>query len=87
MGMSFGSITPQDAVLDIDYGRLTIVIDPGATSAALHCENVYNKRFDVTYTENEPLTIRYKVPANCDLSSRAGTGVCFVRAGYRDLPL
>ena len=69
MGMSFGSITPQDAVLDIDYGRLTIVIDPGATSAALHCENVYNKRFDVTYTENEPLTIRYKVPANCDLSS------------------
>ena len=69
MGMSFGSITPQDAVLDIDYGRLTIVIDPGATSAALHCENVYNKRLDVTYTENEPLTIRYKVPANCDLSS------------------
>ena len=68
MGMSFGSITPQDAVLDIDYGRLTIVIDPGATSAALHCENVYNKRLDVTYTENEPLTIRYKVPANCDLS-------------------
>ena len=69
MGMSFGSITPQDAVLDIDYGRLTIVIDPGATSAALHCENVYNKRLDVTYAENEPLTIRYKVPANCDLSS------------------
>ena len=69
MGMSFGSITPQDAVLDIDYGRLTIVIDPGATSAVLHCENVYNKRLDVTYTENEPLTIRYKVPANCDLSS------------------
>ena len=69
MGMSFGSITPQDAVLDIDYGRLTIVIDPGATSAALHCENVYNKRLNVTYTENEPLTIRYKVPANCDLSS------------------
>ena len=69
MGMSFGSITPQDAVLDIDYGRLTIVIDPGATSAALHCENIYSKRFDFTYTENEPLTIRYKVPANCDLSS------------------
>ena len=69
MDMSFDSITPQDAVLDIDYGRLTIVIDPGATSAALHCENVYNKRLDVTYTENEPLTIRYKVPANCDLSS------------------
>ena len=69
MGMSFGSITPQDAVLDIDYGRLTIVIDPGATSVALHCENIYSKRFDVTYTENEPLTIRYKVPANCDLSS------------------
>lgn len=69
MGMSFGSITQQDAVLDIDYGRLTIVIDPGATSAALHCENVYNKRLDVTYAENEPLTIRYKVPANCDLSS------------------
>ena len=41
--------------MDIDYGRLTIVIDPGATSAALHCENVYNKRLDVTYTENEPL--------------------------------
>ena len=69
MGMSFGSITPQDAVLDIDYGRLTIVIDPGATSVALHCENIYSKRLDVTYTENEPLTIRYKVPANCDLSS------------------
>lgn len=69
MDMSFGSITPQDAVLDIDYGRLTIVIDPGATSAALHCENIYSKRFDFTYTENEPLTIRYKVPANCDLSS------------------
>ena len=63
------NITPQDAVLDIDYGRLTIVIDPGATSVALHCENVDNKRLDVTYTENEPLTIRYKVPANCDLSS------------------
>ena len=69
MGMSFGSITPQDAVLDIDYGRLTIVIDPGATSVALHCENIYSKRFDFTYNENEPLTIRYKVPANCDLSS------------------
>ena len=69
MDMSFGSITPQDAVLDIDYGRLTIVIDPGATSVALHCENIYSKRFDFTYTENEPLTIRYKVPANCDLSS------------------
>ena len=69
MGMSFGSITPQDAVLDIDYGHLTIVIDPGATSVALHCENIYSKRFDFTYTENEPLTIRYKVPANCDLSS------------------
>lgn len=69
MGMPFGSITPQDAVLDIDYGRLTIVIDPGATSVALHCENIYSKRFDFTYTENEPLTIRYKVPANCDLSS------------------
>ena len=69
MGMSFGSITPQDAVLDIDYGRLTIVIDPGATSVTLHCENIYSKRFDFTYTENEPLTIRYKVPANCDLSS------------------
>ena len=69
MDMSFDSITPQDAVLDIDYGRLTIVIDPGATSAALHCENIYSKRFDITYTENEPLTIRYKVPANCDLSS------------------
>ena len=69
MDMSFDSITPQDAVLDIDYGRLTIVIDPGATSAALHCENIYSKRFDFTYTENEPLTIRYKVPANCDLSS------------------
>lgn len=69
MGMSFGSITPHDAVLDIDYGRLTIVIDPGATSVALHCENIYSKRFDFTYTENEPLTIRYKVPANCDLSS------------------
>lgn len=69
MGMSFGSITPQDAVLDIDYGRLTIVIDPGATSVALHCENIYSKRFDFTYTENEPLTIRYKVPTNCDLSS------------------
>ena len=69
MGMSFGSITPQDAVLDIDYGRLTIVIDPGATSVALHCENIYSKRFDFTYTENEPLTIRYKVPANCDLNS------------------
>ena len=69
MDMSFDSIAPQDAVLDIDYGRLTIVIDPGAASAALHCENVYNKRLDVTYTENEPMTIRYKVPANCDLSS------------------
>ena len=69
MDMSFDSITPQDAVLDIDYGRLTIVIDPGATSAALHCENIYSKRFDITYAENEPLTIRYKVPANCDLSS------------------
>ena len=69
MDMSFDSITPQDAVLDIDYGRLTIVIDPGAASAALHCENMYSKRFDVTYTENEPLTIRYKVPANCDLNS------------------
>ena len=67
--MSCDNITLQDAVLDIDYGRLTIVIDPGATSAALHCENVYNKRLDVTYTKNEPLTIRYKVPANCDLSS------------------
>ena len=72
MGMSFDSITPQDAVLDIDYGRLTIVIDPGATSVALHCENIYSKRFDFTYTENEPLTIRYKVPANCDLSSEPG---------------
>lgn len=69
MDMAFDSITPQDAVLDIDYGRLTIVIDPGATSAALHCENMYSKRFDVTYTEDEPLTIRYKVPANCDLNS------------------
>lgn len=69
MDMSFDSITPQDAVLDIDYGRLTIVIDPGATSVALHCENIYSKRFDITYTENEPLTIRYKVPANCDLST------------------
>ena len=69
MDMVFDSITPQDAVLDIDYGRLTIVIDPGAASAALHCENVYSKRFDVTYTEDEPLTIRYKVPANCDLNS------------------
>ena len=69
MDMSFDSIAPQDAVLDIDYGRLTIVIDPGATSVALHCENIYSKRFDITYTENEPLTIRYKVPANCDLSS------------------
>ena len=69
MDMSFDSITPQDAVLDIDYGRLTIVIDPDATSAALHCENIYSKRFDITYTENEPLTIRYKVPANCDLNS------------------
>lgn len=69
MDMSFDSIAPQDAVLDIDYGRLTIVIDPGATSAALHCENIYSKRFDFTYTENEPLTIRYKVPANCDLNS------------------
>ena len=69
MDMSFDSITPQDAVLDIDYGRLTIVIDPGATSVALHCENIYSKRFDITYTENEPLTIRYKVPANCDLNS------------------
>lgn len=68
MDMSFDSITPQDAVLDIDYGRLTIMIDPGAASAALHCENMYSKRFDVTYTENEPLTIRYKVPANCDLN-------------------
>ena len=67
-GMSFDNITSQDAVLDIDYGRLTIVIDPGATSVALHCENIYSKRFDFTYTENEPLTIRYKVPANCDLS-------------------
>ena len=69
MDMSFDSITPQDAVLDIDYGRLTIVIDPGAASAALHCENVYSKRFNVTCTENVPLTIRYKVPANCDLNS------------------
>ena len=69
MDMSFDSIAPQDAVLDIDYGRLTIVIDPGATSVALHCENIYSKRFDVTYTEDEPLTIRYKVPANCDLNS------------------
>lgn len=69
MDMSFDSITPQDAVLDIDYGRLTIVIDPGAASVALHCENIYSKRFDITYTENEPLTIRYKVPANCDLNS------------------
>lgn len=69
MDMSFDSITPQDAVLDIDYGRLTIVIDPGATSVALHCENIYSKRFDITYTENEPLTIRYKVPASCDLNS------------------
>ena len=69
MDMVFDSITPQDAVLDIDYGRLTIVIDPGATSAALHCENVYSKRFNVTCTENVPLTIRYKVPANCDLNS------------------
>ncbi len=67
--MSFDSITPQDAVLDIDYGRLTIVIDPSATSATLHCENIYSKRFNITYTENEPLTIRYKVPANCDLNS------------------
>ena len=69
MDMSFDSIAPQDAVLDIDYGRLTIIIDPGATSVALHCENIYSKRFDITYTENEPLTIRYKVPANCDLNS------------------
>ena len=69
MDMSFDSIAPQDAVLDIDYGRLTIVIDPGAASVALHCENIYSKRFDITYTENEPLTIRYKVPANCDLNS------------------
>ena len=69
MDMSFDSISPQDAVLDIDYGRLTIVIGPDATSATLHCENIYSKRFDITYTENEPLTIRYKVPANCDLSS------------------
>ena len=67
--MGFESLTPQDVVLDIDYGRLTIVIDPGAASATLHCENVYSKRFDVTYTEGEPLTIRYKVPANCDLNS------------------
>lgn len=87
MGMSFGSITPQDAVLDIDYGRLTIVIDPGATSVALHCENIYSKRFDFTYTENEPLTIRYKVPANCDLSSEPEPEFVLVRAGCRDLPL
>ena len=69
MDMVFDSITPQDVILDIDYGRLTIVIDPGVASAALHCENVYSKRFNVTCTENEPLTIRYKVPANCDLNS------------------
>ena len=69
MDMSFDSITPQDAVLDIDYGRLTIVIDPDATSATLHCENIYSKRFNITYAENKPVTIRYKVPANCDLNS------------------
>ena len=67
--MSFDNLAPQDAVLDIDYGRLTIVIDPGAASATLHCENVYSKRFDVTSAEGVPLTIRYKVPANCDLNS------------------
>lgn len=69
MDMTFDNLTPQDAVLDIDYGRLTIVIDPGAASATLHCENVYSKRFGVTCTEGVPLTIRYKVPANCDLNS------------------
>ena len=69
MDISFDNLTPQDAVLDIDYGRLTIVIDPGAASATLHCENVYSKRFDVTSAEGVPLTIRYKVPANCDLDS------------------
>lgn len=67
--LAFDNITPLDAVLDIDYGRLTVVIDPGATSAVLHCEHVYPKRFDITYTDSEPLTIRYKVPANCDLNS------------------
>ena len=67
--LSFDSIPPRDAVLDIDYGRLTIVVDPGATGAALHCEDVIRYWFDISCTDNKPLTIRYKTPAGYDLNT------------------
>lgn len=65
---SLAGLSAEDAVLDLDYGSLTITVDPGTDAAVLQGENVRPDFFSLDQSGDKPLTVRYKTPANYNLS-------------------
>ena len=60
--------------LDIDYGTVTVIVDSGAAEPSLACMNVKQDWFTFTNTgsDTSPVYVRYKVPANYNLSNELG---------------
>ena len=60
--------------LDIDYGTVTVIVDSGAAEPSFACMNVKQDWFTFTNTgsDTSPVYVRYKVPANYNLSNELG---------------
>ena len=59
--------------LDIDFGTVTVIVDSGAVEPSLACMSVKQDWFTFTNTgDTSPVYVRYKVPANYNLSNEPG---------------
>ena len=74
MGFTAGLADAKNITFDIDYGAVTVVVDSGAAEPTLSCANLRQDWFTFTNTgsDTSPVYVRYKVPANYNLSNELG---------------
>lgn len=74
MNFTTGLADAKNITFDIDYGTVTVVVDSSAAEPSLACMNVKQDWFTFTNTgsDTSPVYVRYKVPANYNLSNEPG---------------
>ena len=74
MGFTAGLADAKNITFDIDYGTVTVIVDSGAAEPSFACMNVKQDWFTFTNTgsDTSPVYVRYKVPANYNLSNELG---------------
>lgn len=74
MNFTTGLADGKNITFDIDYGTVTVIVDSGAAEPSLFCTNLRQDWFTFTNTgsDTSPVYVRYKVPANYNLSNELG---------------